>query len=92
MHQKWEKTKLIGSRIITMEFDDKSVWKFTTGTMRLVPKVRGRGRYNNSIQRDCENNLQSMIYGTFIVNFPSSVFLLPLSIALSLRERNTSAG
>ena len=30
MYRKWGKTKLIGSRIITMEFDYKRFWKFTT--------------------------------------------------------------
>ena len=36
MHQKWGKTKLIGSRIVTIEFDNKSFWKFTTALGRKL--------------------------------------------------------
>ena len=35
-----KKTKLIGSRIITPEFDNKSFWKFTTALGRKLPDGR----------------------------------------------------
>ena len=40
LHQKWGKTKLIGSRTITTEFDNKSFWKFTTALGRKLSDGR----------------------------------------------------
>ena len=40
VHQKWGKTKLIGSRIITVGFDNKSFWKFTTALGRKLSDGR----------------------------------------------------
>ena len=40
VHQNWEKPKLIGSRIITIEFYNKSCWKFTTALGRKLSDGR----------------------------------------------------
>ena len=40
VYQKWGETKLIGSRIITMEFDNKRFWKFTTALGRKLSDGR----------------------------------------------------
>ena len=40
MHQKWGQTKLIGCRIITIDFDNKRFWKFTTALGRTLSGKR----------------------------------------------------
>ena len=40
VRQKWGKTKLIGSRITTIEFDNISFWKVTTALGRKISDGR----------------------------------------------------